>query len=66
MDCQLARGPQHATLIRWELTPTERGTHVRVTHSGLTNETIGRKDYPGGWVGVLNLLRAFLEQAAPV
>jgi uncharacterized protein YndB with AHSA1/START domain len=53
--------PQHPTLVRWELTPTERGTHVRVTHSGLAAEAIGRKDYPGGWVGVLNLLRGFLQ-----
>lgn len=53
--------PTHVTTVRWELTPTRTGTHVRVTHSGLTHEPISRKDYKAGWVGVLRLLQQFLQ-----
>jgi uncharacterized protein YndB with AHSA1/START domain len=49
------------TTVRWELTPTTQGTHVRVTHSGLAQEPVARKDYGGGWVGVLKLLGGFFE-----
>ena len=37
--------PEHATTVRWELTKTANGTRVRVTHSGLREEPISRKDY---------------------
>jgi len=56
-DRELARAPQVATVARWELTPTPRGTLVRVTHRGLSHEAAARKDYVGGWQGMLNLLR---------
>ena len=49
--------PAHPTTVRWELTPTKSGTRVRVTHSGLANEPISRKDYGAGWTGVLELLK---------
>jgi uncharacterized protein YndB with AHSA1/START domain len=52
--------PNHATTVRWELIPTAKGTRVRVTHSGLRDEPISRKDYGQGWVGVLQLLQTFL------
>jgi uncharacterized protein YndB with AHSA1/START domain len=52
--------PAHPTVVRWELTPTNEGTHVRVTHSGLSQEPIARKDYGPGWQGVLTLLKTFL------
>ena len=52
--------PQQATVVRWELAPTPGGTRVRVTHSGLANEPIVRKDYGKGWDGVLMLLQNFL------
>lgn len=51
--------PEHATIVRWELTPTVKGTRVRVTHSGLRNEPISRKDYGQGWDGVLVLLQNY-------
>lgn len=51
--------PEHATVVRWELSPTATGTRVRVTHSGLAQEPIARKDYGAGWVGVLQLLKNF-------
>ena len=49
------------TLVRWELTPTASGTHVRVTHSGLAQDPEARKDYSGGWTGVVEKLKQFVE-----
>jgi uncharacterized protein YndB with AHSA1/START domain len=54
--------PEHPTTVRWELTPTKNGTLVRVTHSGLALEPISRKDYGGGWQGVLRLLQNYLQR----
>jgi uncharacterized protein YndB with AHSA1/START domain len=53
--------PERKTMVRWELTPTALGTHVRVTHSGLAQEPEARKDYRGGWPGVVEKLKAFAE-----
>lgn len=52
--------PDHPTVVRWELAPNGAGTRVRVTHMGLTNEPISRKDYKSGWQGMLRLLQQFL------
>ena len=49
------------TLVRWELTPAKGGTHVKVTHSGLSQEAVARKDYSGGWPGVVQALKQFVE-----
>jgi uncharacterized protein YndB with AHSA1/START domain len=49
------------TVVRWELTPKAGGTHVRVTHSGLSTIPIARKDYSGGWPGVVEMLKKFVE-----
>ena len=54
--------PTQPTAVRWELTPTTKGTRVRVTHSALAHEPVARKDYSKGWIGVLRLLQIFLEQ----
>jgi uncharacterized protein YndB with AHSA1/START domain len=50
------------TIVRWDLTPTKDGTHVKVTHSGLAEEEAARKGYSGGWPGVVELLKKFVEQ----
>ena len=50
------------TIVRWELTPYPGGTHVKVTHSGLANEEAARKDYSGGWPGVVEMLKKFVEK----
>lgn len=50
------------TLVRWELTPRMDGTHVKVTHSGLSKLPVARKDYSGGWIGVVEMLKKFVEQ----
>ena len=52
------------TTVRWELTPVGGGTHVKVTHSGLATEDVARKDYSGGWLGVLTNLKSFAEKNA--
>jgi len=48
-------------MVRWELTATASGTHVKVTHSNLAGEDVARKDYAGGWPGVLEKLKKFAE-----
>lgn len=50
------------TVVRWELTAKPGGTLVKVTHSGLTHEPAARKDYSGGWTGVVAQLKEFLER----
>ena len=54
--------PRSRTVVRWELTPKGNGTHVRVTHSGLSNLPVARKDYTGGWPGVVEQLKKFVEK----
>ncbi len=50
------------TIVRWELTPRSGGTRVRVTHNGLAQEPIARKDYSEGWPGVVQMLKKFVEK----
>jgi uncharacterized protein YndB with AHSA1/START domain len=49
--------------VRWELTPTGSGTRVKVTHSGLAQLPIARKDYSGGWPGVVEMLKKYVEES---
>ena len=53
--------PGARTVVRWELTEKGSGTHVRVTHSGLSSLPIARKDYTGGWPEVVEMLKKFVE-----
>jgi uncharacterized protein YndB with AHSA1/START domain len=50
------------TVVRWELAPAGGGTRVKVTHSGLANLPASRKDYSGGWTGVVQQLKQFVEK----
>ena len=50
----------HATLVRWELTPTANGTLVKMTHSQLKQLAEGA-DYAQGWPGVIGNLKEFAE-----
>jgi len=52
---------ERKTTVRWELTPTASGTHVKVTHSGLAQEPEARADYSGGWAEVVEKLQQFAE-----
>jgi uncharacterized protein YndB with AHSA1/START domain len=54
--------PKHRSVVRWELTPTKSGTHVKVTHSGLASEPAARNDYAGGWPGVLEEIKKYAEK----
>lgn len=54
--------PKHRSVVRWDLTPTKSGTHVKVTHSGLASEPAACKDYAGGWPGVLEEIRVYTEK----
>ncbi len=50
------------TVVRWELAASNNGTQLKVTHSGLAQEHAARKDYSGGWTGVLQQLKNFVEK----
>jgi uncharacterized protein YndB with AHSA1/START domain len=50
------------TVVRWELAAKSGGTQVKVTHSGLAQEPTARKDYSGGWPGVVEQLKKFIEK----
>lgn len=54
--------PEHRSTVRFELTRTKSGTHVKLTHSGLASEPQACKDYAGGWPGVLDDLKKFAEK----
>jgi uncharacterized protein YndB with AHSA1/START domain len=54
----------HATLVRWELTPTAAGTLVKMTHSKLRPLAEGGS-YAQGWPGVIENLKRFAEAAEP-
>jgi uncharacterized protein YndB with AHSA1/START domain len=54
--------PAHRTVVRWELAASKGGTLLRVTHSGLTDLPASRKDYSGGWPGVLESIKKFIEK----
>ena len=54
--------PAQRTVVRWELAESKGGTLVRVTHSGLAELPVARKDYSGGWPGVLQNLKSFVER----
>lgn len=53
--------PAQRTVVRWELAASGKGTLLRVTHSGLADLPTARKDYSGGWPGVLRQVKQFVE-----
>jgi uncharacterized protein YndB with AHSA1/START domain len=53
--------PKRRTVVRWDLTAIPTGTHVKVTHSGLASEAESSKAYAGGWPGVLDEIKKFVE-----
>ena len=54
--------PDLVTVVIWDLKATRNGTHVKMTHSGLAEIAVARKDYTGGWPGVVELLKKYAEQ----
>jgi uncharacterized protein YndB with AHSA1/START domain len=55
------KDPKRGTVVSWELQPQGNSTLVKVTHSGLADEAVCRRDYSGGWPGVLDLLQKYLN-----
>jgi uncharacterized protein YndB with AHSA1/START domain len=47
------------TLVRWDLEEKDGVTTVRVTHSGLTSESLRARN--SGWPLILGLLQAYVE-----
>jgi uncharacterized protein YndB with AHSA1/START domain len=54
--------PSHPTVVRWELTPTKAGTHLKVIHSGLAQLPGACQGYSQGWPGLVEALKNFLEK----
>jgi uncharacterized protein YndB with AHSA1/START domain len=50
------------TVVRWDLVASSSGTKVKITHSGLRNLPVARKDYGSGWRGVVETLKGFVEK----
>ena len=48
------------TLVRWDLEEKDGVTRVRVTHSGLTSESLRARN--SGWPLILSLLHAYFDQ----
>jgi uncharacterized protein YndB with AHSA1/START domain len=48
------------TLVRWNLAEKDGVTTVRVTHSGLTSESLRKRN--DGWPMILRLLQAYVEK----
>jgi uncharacterized protein YndB with AHSA1/START domain len=53
------------TTVRWELDPTDRGTLLRVRHSGFATHPDVARSY-SGWPRMLGWLQAFLENGETV
>ena len=54
--------PEQRTVVRWELSRVGHGTRVKMTHSGLSTQPVARKGYAGGWPGVVEQLKNFVER----
>lgn len=54
--------PSHRTIVRWHLTPTPSGTHLKVTHSGLAPLAGAAEGYAQGWRGLVQQIKNFVEK----
>jgi uncharacterized protein YndB with AHSA1/START domain len=54
--------PAVRTVVRWELTPTKSGTHLKVVHSGLLPLPGACEGYSQGWPGLLQAIKNVLEK----
>jgi uncharacterized protein YndB with AHSA1/START domain len=52
------------TVVRYDLTPTASGTHVRLTHSGFDLARTARAEYVNGWRSVLEKLNRYIGGTA--
>jgi uncharacterized protein YndB with AHSA1/START domain len=54
------------TTVRWELTPQNNGTLVKITHRGFAGKTDAAKSYGGGWKRVLGWVQGFVEKGETI
>ena len=54
--------PTARTVVRWDLSPTKSGTHLKVTHSGLLPIPGACQGYSQGWPGLVQSLKNVLER----
>jgi uncharacterized protein YndB with AHSA1/START domain len=54
--------PSHRTVVRWELSPTKAGTHLKMTHSGLAQLPGVAQGYSQGWPGLVQSIKNFVEK----
>ena len=54
------------TTVRWELSPHEDGTLVKLQHSGFAQKPEASKHYSGGWPTVLGWMQAYVERGETV
>jgi uncharacterized protein YndB with AHSA1/START domain len=55
--------PTARTIVRWELSPTKSGTHLKVIHSGLLPIPGACEGYGQGWPGLVQSLKNVLERS---
>ena len=53
------------TIVRWELTPRDEGTSVKIVHSGLSRHPRLAQSYRG-WPRMLGWLQVFLERGETI
>lgn len=54
--------PSHRTIVRYDLTPTQSGTQLKVTHSNLAAMAGVAEGYGQGWPGLLQQIKNFVEK----
>jgi uncharacterized protein YndB with AHSA1/START domain len=54
------------TTVRWELSPSQGGTLVKVRHSGFAGNTESAKSHGEGWQRVLGWVQAFVEKGETI
>ena len=52
------------TVVRWELSPTAKGTKLKVTHSGFAQSPSARKGYSAGWPGLVDAIKNYIEKSS--
>ena len=55
-------GGEAASVVRWELAPSGRGTRLKMTHSGLRPFPPLKDMYSNGWPRVIGWLKGFSER----
>jgi uncharacterized protein YndB with AHSA1/START domain len=53
--------PAHRTVVRYDITPTKRGSNLKVTHSGLAPLAGVAEGYAQGWPGLIEQIKNFVE-----